>query len=71
MASARRNCRPSATISIRGNLAHRIADFSEHNGGLIRYDDLKALPRRDRHARAPPPTAASKSISRASGRKAR
>jgi gamma-glutamyltranspeptidase/glutathione hydrolase len=24
-----------------GKLAHRIADFSEHNGGLIRYDDLK------------------------------
>ena len=26
-----------------GKLAHRIADFSEHNGGLIRYDDLKAF----------------------------
>ena len=25
-----------------GKLAHRIADFSEHNGGLIRYDDLKS-----------------------------
>jgi gamma-glutamyltranspeptidase/glutathione hydrolase len=25
-----------------GKLAHRIADFSEHNRGLIRYDDLKA-----------------------------
>ncbi len=25
-----------------GKLAHRIADFSEHNGGLIRYEDLKA-----------------------------
>jgi gamma-glutamyltranspeptidase/glutathione hydrolase len=25
-----------------GALAHRIADFSEHNGGLIRYDDLKS-----------------------------
>lgn len=25
-----------------GSLAHRIADFSEHNGGLIRYDDLKS-----------------------------
>jgi gamma-glutamyltranspeptidase/glutathione hydrolase len=24
-----------------GKLAHRIADFSEHNGGLIRYEDLK------------------------------
>ena len=26
-----------------GKLAHRIADFSEHNGGLIRYDDLKGF----------------------------
>jgi gamma-glutamyltranspeptidase/glutathione hydrolase len=25
-----------------GKLAHRIADFSEHNRGLIRYEDLKA-----------------------------
>jgi len=25
-----------------GKLAHRIADFSEHNGGLIRFEDLKA-----------------------------
>jgi gamma-glutamyltranspeptidase/glutathione hydrolase len=25
-----------------GNLGRRIADFSEHHGGLIRYDDLKA-----------------------------
>ena len=24
-----------------GKLAHRIADFSEHHGGLIRYEDLK------------------------------
>ncbi len=24
-----------------GKLAHRIADFSEHNGGLIRFEDLK------------------------------
>lgn len=26
----------------RGKLAHRIADFSERNGGLIRYEDLNA-----------------------------
>ncbi len=26
----------------RGQLAQRIADFSEHNGGLIRYEDMKA-----------------------------
>ncbi len=27
----------------RGEIAHKIGDFSEHNGGLLRYDDMAAF----------------------------
>ena len=39
-----------ARLFYKGPLAKRMADFSAHNGGLIAYDDLAKLPRRNRQA---------------------